>query len=84
MNDLPTLREIDRESLDGEISYEEASCVLKEMKNMKSPGTDGFSADFFKFFLEQDWSFSSQNFEYELQKRYSVSNPETGNYYFYI
>ena len=37
-------------SLEGEITYEELVNALKNMKNSKSPGMDGFTAEFFKFF----------------------------------
>ena len=33
--------------LEGEITLAEASLALKNMKNYKSPGSDGFTADFF-------------------------------------
>jgi hypothetical protein len=36
-------------SLEGEITVNEASKVLQKMKNNKSPGSDGFSTEFFKF-----------------------------------
>jgi exonuclease III/uncharacterized protein (UPF0305 family) len=48
--ELPTLSEDLASSLEGEITLFEASLQLKEMKNLKSPGSDGFQADFFKFF----------------------------------
>ena len=37
-------------NLEGEITYEELGNALKNMKNSKSPGMDGFTAEFFKFF----------------------------------
>ena len=37
-------------SLEAEITYEELGNALKNMKNSKSPGMDGFTAEFFKFF----------------------------------
>ena len=37
-------------SLEGEINVNEASKVLQKMNNNKSPGSDGFSTEFFKFF----------------------------------
>lgn len=40
----------ERDKLEGEISIEEILFVLKKMKNNKSPGSDGFSVEFFKFF----------------------------------
>jgi hypothetical protein len=36
--------------LEGEINVNEASRVLQKMNNNKSPGSDGFSTEFFKFF----------------------------------
>ena len=36
-------------SLEGEINVNEASKVLQKMNNNKSPGSDGFSTEFFKF-----------------------------------
>lgn len=37
-------------TLEGNISLTELSVCLKNMKNNKSPGSDGFSVEFFKFF----------------------------------
>ena len=42
----PILKDV-KISLEGEITLEEASLALKNMKNGKSSGTDGFSAEFF-------------------------------------
>lgn len=41
------------ESLEGIITLEEAGKPLKNMKNNRSPGTDGFTAEFFKCFWKQ-------------------------------
>ena len=49
-HDLPRLSNTDANILEGEISLHEASRALKNMKHSKSPGTDGFTAEFFKFF----------------------------------
>ena len=40
----------DAESLEGNIKYSELAEALKNMKNSKTPGNDGFTADIFKFF----------------------------------
>lgn len=40
----------EQDSLEGKITIHEAGVVLKKMKNNKTPGSDGFSAEFFKFF----------------------------------
>ena len=37
-------------SLEGELSYSEITNALKNMKNSKSPGLDGFTVEFFKKF----------------------------------
>ena len=52
-----TLDEEMREELEGEISYIEAVEALKNMKNDKSSGQDGFTSEFLKFFLEGHWLF---------------------------
>ena len=39
----------EKTSLEGEITLDEASVALKNMKNNKSPGFDGFTVEFFKF-----------------------------------
>ena len=53
VNDIPCLTEVEANTIEGKITLEEASFALKHMKNKKSPGTDGFSAEFFKFFWKQ-------------------------------
>lgn len=41
--------------LEGIITREKTLAALKGMKNDKSPGIDGFSAEFFKSFLKGYW-----------------------------
>ena len=50
MVETPTLSSEEKESLEGLISEEEALAVLKRTNNQKSPGSDGFTIDFYKFF----------------------------------
>ena len=50
MVEAPTLSSEEKESLEGLISEEEALAVLKRMNNQKSPGSDGFTTEFYKFF----------------------------------
>lgn len=40
----------EQDKLEGEISVQEAGETLKRMKSNKTPGSDGFSSEFFKFF----------------------------------
>ena len=44
------LCEDSKELCEQEININEVGIALKELKNGKSPGTDGFTADFYKFF----------------------------------
>lgn len=44
------LNDIEKDSLEGNISFAELTQALKRMKNNKSPGSDGFTAEFFKVF----------------------------------
>ena len=46
----PKLSEEESVSLEGKITLDEAAQALSKMKNMKSPGSDGFTSEFYKFF----------------------------------
>ena len=50
IDELPTFSELEQKSLEGTITLKEASIALKNMQNNKSPGSDGFTVEFFKFF----------------------------------
>ena len=50
LRNLPKLREEEAEKLTGDLTLREVSTALKNMKNNKSPGTDEFSLEFYKFF----------------------------------
>ena len=47
---IPKLEQQEANYLEGMLTIEEAGQTLKHMKNNKSPGTSGFSDDFFKYF----------------------------------
>ena len=66
------------QSLEGEISLPELTSALKRMKNNKSPGSDGFTADFFKFFWIDvgKFVFRSVNYGYQHKKCLSHSDRE--------
>ena len=49
-SDIPKLEKSEADKLEGMITKEEALNCLKNMKNNKSPGSDGFTIEFFKFF----------------------------------
>ena len=46
---LSNLTEEKVERLDGDLTLQEVSTALKNMKNNKSSGTDGFNVGFYKF-----------------------------------
>ena len=46
-----TLTEIDKIQCEGLITKPELLKALKAVKNGKSPGTDGYTVEFYKFFL---------------------------------
>ena len=52
LENINRLDEEGKESIEGEIEYEELWAVLKNSKNNKSPGSDGYSYEFIKFFWE--------------------------------
>ena len=59
VNEIPHLNDDEADKIEGEITSEEASVALQNMKNCKSPGTGGFSAEFRKVYLKQNKHASS-------------------------
>ena len=51
INNAPKLTEIDINLLLEPLTFPEIAAALKSMKNFKSPGPDGFTVEFFKFFF---------------------------------
>ena len=47
---LPKIQEIDKIKCDSDITLHETGIALKGLQNGKSPGSDGFTPDFYKFF----------------------------------
>ena len=47
---VTSLNEEEKSSCEGVVSEDECLRTLKEFKNCKSPGTEGLSAQFYKFF----------------------------------
>jgi exonuclease III len=68
--DLPRISEPEKESCEHPISIEEIGKALKELKNGKAPGTDGFTPDFYKFFwiLIKSTVLDSLKYAYEVEK----------------
>ena len=47
---IPKLNETERKDCDAHLSLVEIGKALKQLKNDKSPGNDGFTTNFYKFF----------------------------------
>ena len=47
VTEIPHSNDEEAERIEGEITLNEASMALRNMKHSKSPGTDGFNAEFF-------------------------------------
>ena len=52
LSQYPKLSVEETNLLNGELTEQEIVFVLKKMKNNKSPGSDGFTAEFYKFFYK--------------------------------
>ena len=50
--ELPKLLDKDRDSLEGQLTYDECKKVLETLQNNKAPGKDGFTVEFYKYFFE--------------------------------
>ena len=50
--ELPKLRDLDKEELEGEITIDECKEVLKSFSSGKSPGEDGFTWEFYNCFFD--------------------------------
>ena len=68
LDDIPKLKADSSKTLEGTIKYEEAYAALKNMKNDKSPGTDGFTSEFFKFFWKDIGHFLLRSINYSFEK----------------
>ena len=64
---IDQLSNSDRDSFEGKITLDEAAITLKNMSNNKSPGSDGFTTEFFKMFWKDLGHFvvRSLNYGYE-------------------
>ena len=69
-NQFPFLTDIDKNDCDIPITLNECSKALQLLPNNKSPGSDGFTTNFYKFFWKdiKDLVFQSFNHSFESQK----------------
>jgi len=72
---LPKLSDEERHELEGLLTYDECKQVLETFQNDKSPGEDGFTVEFYKFFFELLGHnlIESFNEAYETKKRHHYS-----------
>ncbi|WP_419609554.1 reverse transcriptase family protein [Thiolapillus sp.] len=78
VENIPTLTLQEKLLLEGEITLDEASLALKNMKNNKSPGSDGFTVEFFKFFWLQLGAFVVKSLNNSFRKGELSSTQKEG------
>ena len=62
--DVPKLNNSEADDLEGLLTHKEAANTLKKMKNNKSPGSDGFTVEFFKCFWKMLGHFIVRSINY--------------------
>ena len=69
-NKMPKLSDLDTNSCETPITLEECSKALQLLPNNKSPGSDGFTTIFYKFFWNgmKHWIYDSFNYSFENKK----------------
>ena len=75
---VPKLSDDEAILAEGSISKFEAVSVLKNMKNNKSPGSDGYTVEFFKFFWKDIGSFLVRSINYGFQNKTLSSTQKEG------
>jgi hypothetical protein len=77
--DIPKLSEEEAVLLEGKITLQEASKTLQKMKANKSPGSDGFSTEFFKvfwkylgFFVVRSINYAYDNDNMSITQRHGI------------
>ena len=66
--DTPKLSDEEAIAIEGNITIKEAGEALKNMKNNKSPGSTGFTAEFFKFFWKDLGYFVVKSLNYGFER----------------
>ena len=74
LGEINTLSEDISQSLEGPLTRTEILNALKKMKNDKSPGSDGFTAEFLKFFWYDLSIFRGFSISRELRENSSSAN----------
>ena len=80
LNDnIPKLNESDRLICDKLLSLEECTKALKLLPNNKSPGSDGFTTNFYKFFWIDLKVLLFDSFQYSFQNNTLSEEQKRGN-----
>ena len=74
----PKLTENQMRSISGEITLDELGTAIKQMKNDKSPGSDGYSAEFYKFFYRDIGIFLLRSINEGFEKGELTSSQKQG------
>ena len=64
---LPRLNDSEHEELERDLQIEEIAKALKELPNDQTPGSDGFTSNFFKFFWPDLKELLYDSFQYSFQ-----------------
>ena len=78
-NSLPQLNETDKARCENAITERELLISIKAMKNGKSPGCDGLTSEFYKFFWTNIKTSLSNSINYGLETR-RLSTEQRGGY----
>jgi hypothetical protein len=65
---IPKISDEEKETCDSEIIESEILSSLKDLKSGRSPGTDGLTADFYKFFWVDIKVHLTNSLKYSLDK----------------
>lgn len=66
-NDIKKLEDLKRNQCEGALTEEECILSLREMKNQKSPGSDGLTVEFYKIFWHSIKTFYINSINYSYQ-----------------
>ena len=68
-DNIPKLNDIEKQLCDASLKKEEIAKALKQLKNDKSPGSDGLTTNFYKFFWTDISLFLFDNFKYSFKHK---------------
>ena len=76
--EVPKLNDEDRDSCEGRITVEEAGIALSQLKNDSSPGSDGLTTEFYKFFWPKLCNLVVKTFNSGFEKGHLSGSQSTG------